>query len=939
MKQFYPSLLLCLVLFNSVVWVGLCLNIGKLFQGAAEEAYTGSGMCGDVEQQSTGRAPKGHSIPSDCSSTDSSTRPHVYETKCPDDDKYAASFDRLNFNTISRDFFCSWMHGTPLNIADSYRVQGNLELDSKGACAVPDDDTCLTGIQSAKLRCSLIDAPGSILIVPKPKYLDEIDVQSQSRNMGAPLYSNPKSAYSNMDFQFHVKSSEIHAIMDEGGALKRIDPSEYTAMKPNCQECSTGKNCLYSHYAWFEPQGDTTNKERNTYLDGEKLQTVQCLPLGIHGLDYWFENVRKTHCGSSTSPFWYELPTGTTYKDLTGVPRLITQNPGQYLPGVTKGCAQNLNGVSGSVCDWVNAGCIVRRKKDTDPLKGSWYSEDRNIEYNDDGSLIQAVEFMRAVDDEFTILTSGSRFRVRFYRGTQCQNNPTQTIEFGDVAPNKQKHAFRFTGSINSLQFELVAEDRNTASCLGSGQTCESGYGVEVVDGQVTNTSVNWRSGIVQCHRCNEMEISSKVRHQSCDVYLSECVQCGKNKIPNSGKTACLPCDMNTPYRPVNETKCRVCPRDMYWDYVYAKDCVKIPIMTILCDDAPIVVGGVQSNRGQLYVDPTKDMYRPNPSTNQVEIKDLIEHHYLQVRGDEHKLRRCTCGSFEYAYGCGGKFADISSFDMYVIDDANPSSVQRLSTINSGLSGACNSIDLNQYHLKREGECRRCQTCQIGYFNEGCGTDSGRGACKACTSSCPNSNKYLSFEGNGCSDPQAVTDNVCKSCEEIKQVGGNLESKYYIVVGCGGSGVSSFRRWVMEGNSAKQDATASSQQGRDVLANEDCVYGSSSSTACEIDGSKPVTSLYQEDHKYLSYCPRGWYIKELTGTGWKTTWDRNVCYKCGSTKQDNYKKASNYIPCDGASTIDTEIWIPACEVNFYDEKLDDGSFACRPCETCSSGFV
>lgn len=143
----------------------------------------------------------------------------------------------------------------------------------------------------------------------------------------------------------------------------------------------------------------------------------------------------------------------------------------------------------------------------------------------------------------------------------------------------------------------------------------------------------------------------------------------------------------------------------------------------------------------------------------------------------------------------------------------------------------------------------------------------------------------------------------------------------------------------MQGNSAKLDATATIQQGRDVLANEDCVYGSSSNPACQIDGITPIVSLYEENHKDLQYCPRGWYISEPTGTGWKTTWNRDVCYKCGSTEQDGYKKASTYIPCDGASTIDTEIWIPACEVNFYDEKLDDGKFACRPCETCSSGFV
>ena len=904
-----------------------------------EDMYTGTGLCGDVEQQSTSRASTtGHSISSDCGPETFPAEVEAHtQIDCPDDATYQSSFDHLNFNTIARDYFCSWMHSTPFNIPDEYRYSGNLKTDSMGACAVSDADTCLTGIKTARSRCAMPDEAGSVLIVPKPQVSSNFMLQGRTTDLQAPSFGNPKASYLKMDELFKFKSSESAFLLDSGGNLKSIDMSEYTATTPACESCQGGANCLVSHYAWFQPRGDTTKKESMYLVNGNKIQSAICEPQGIHGLNGWGSS-QKTQCGS-TSSSWYEVPSGITYKDLTGVPRLITQNPGQYLPGVTKGCAQNLNGVSGSVCDWVNAGCIVRRHKDTDPLKGSWYSEDRNIEYNDDGSLIQAVEFMRAVDDEFTILTSGSRFRVRFYRGTRCRYNPTYTIEFGDEEELKQKHAFRFTGSVNSLQFELVAEDGNTASCLGSGQTCESGYGVEVVDGHVTNTSVNWRSGIVQCHRCNEMEISSKVRHQSCDVYLSECVQCGKNKIPNPGKTACLPCDMNTPYRPVNETKCRECPRDMYWDYVYAKDCVKIPIMTILCDDAPIVVGGVQSNRGQLYVDPTKDMYRPNPSTNQVEIKDLIEGHYLEIRGDEHKLRRCTCGSFEYAYGCGGKFADTSSFDMYVIDDANPSSVQTLSTINAGLSGACDSINLNQYHLKREGECRRCQTCQNGYYNDGCGTDSGRGVCKACTSSCPNSNEYLSFEGDGCSDPQAVTDNVCKSCEEIKQVGGNLESKYYIVVGCGGSGVSSFRRWVMEGNVAKQDDTVSTSQGRDVLANEECLYGSSSTTACEIDGSKPVTSLYQEDHKYLSYCPRGWYIKEPTGTGWKTTWNRDVCYKCGATEQPNHKKASNYIPCDGASTIDTEIWIPACEVNFYDEKLGDGSFACRPCETCSSGFV
>jgi len=140
----------------------------------------------------------------------------------------------------------------------------------------------------------------------------------------------------------------------------------------------------------------------------------------------------------------------------------------------------------------------------------------------------------------------------------------------------------------------------------------------------------------------------------------------------------------------------------------------------------------------------------------------------------------------------------------------------------------------------------------------------------------------------------------------------------------------------MDGSSAKLDAVASSDtaQDRDVVEDQTCFYGSSS-TACQIDGITPVVSLYEENHKDLPYCPRGWYIKESTGTGWKTTWNRNVCYKCGTTEQPNHKKASNYIPCDGASTIDTEIWIPACEVNFYDDETG----SCRACETCSSGFV
>ena len=77
---------------------------------------------------------------------------YIKNTKCPDDATYQSSFDHLNFNTIARDYFCSWMHSTPFNIPDEYRYSGDLKADSMGACAVSDADTCLTGIKTARSR-------------------------------------------------------------------------------------------------------------------------------------------------------------------------------------------------------------------------------------------------------------------------------------------------------------------------------------------------------------------------------------------------------------------------------------------------------------------------------------------------------------------------------------------------------------------------------------------------------------------------------------------------------------------------------------------------------------------------------------------------------------------------------------------------------------------
>lgn len=236
-----------------------------LEEGEVQVIVRCSGGSGNTYGGPTGSAPE-------CTQTVLTN--DIIETKCPSDARYQSSFDHLNFNTISRDYFCSWMHSTPFNIPDEYRYSGDLKTDSMGVCAVPDADTCFTGIKSAKSRCAMPQEPGTVLIVPKPQTVHATDIIARATYLHAPSFNDPKAIYLKMDELFKFRSSEMAFLLDGVGNLKGIEISEYASTAPICESCQNGANCLSSQYAWFEPKGDTTKKDVH-HRTGTKCQSEQ----------------------------------------------------------------------------------------------------------------------------------------------------------------------------------------------------------------------------------------------------------------------------------------------------------------------------------------------------------------------------------------------------------------------------------------------------------------------------------------------------------------------------------------------------------------------------------------------------------------------------------------------------------------------------------------
>lgn len=848
-------------------------------------------------------------------------------TTCPD---RTTSNHYMNFNKLSKDFFCSWMHRKPYNIPLQSATSNSQTLISNNffnnLCTPNNNgDNCKDLLMySNPNTCSI--SSGNILIVPKPKI-------SIEQTLFASWDSIVPAATTRMKEWYGARRTAC--MNGEGHPVLCLDDAKYATRSPTCNTCQNEQpDCIESRFAYFKPKEDTrcANKIQDK-------QVVTCYNPGVPGLTGWNEDATIAYCKdhAEADPYiWTSKPAdvdSNEYED-----KLV---PSTYvmIAGMTRGCFQNRNAVSGSICAFVNAGCLVRLNNQNHLDFGKWMGMQNRQIYEIPG-FTQAQEFKEADDSTYTIIIPGGGVQITAWSNPYCQHNPVKTWEFTQDN-DEQEIQFDRTYGETSTQYhsiEFTFLDDNTAddeqkACLGPVAACASGWGVS----DPTTLSLE-----VTCQKCQPGEYSDPVKREDLfpsytpcdndiDIIYPICKACEANYITNEQKTGCVPCmavNDRRPYRPVDSDSCTSCPPDTYWS-VPDSDCLPIPLMELTCHDNPAT--------DIALINPEYDNFRRNPTINQLTYEPVPNGYFLNLQN--RTIHRCdsVCSTYEYNHACGQPYLHNGYYNMYLIPtittDISISNVHSVSNILS-----CDGLDA--YTLDRRGRCRHCTSCTNTEYNDGCGKvvngETQPGTCTTCVSynDCSVNEYPYHIRSEGCAHEQAQTNAECRTCPVIEVD----NDQYYIVLGCGkATTFNRWRNWVDATNQIETDPSQTDASDIDTLKHIICDY-SSSTTILELECALKVGTLTENipnrllKHQWrkIPYCPRGWYISQ---TPQLDEWDPNLCRKC-NTGQPSQKRSETYKPCEGSGTSDTQTWVKSCEHNYY-EFLG----SCKNCETCSAGMI
>lgn len=405
---------------------------------------------------------------------------------------------------------------------------------------------------------------------------------------------------------------------------------------------------------------------------------------------------------------------------------------------------------------------------------------------------------------------------------------------------------------------------------------------------------------------------------------INDCV-CDKNwELDDKGK--CKQCSFkdNTPYKPINETKCRACHIYEYWND-FAKECTPLDRLSF---------SFFSQFFSQFNIINT-DKYRPKGELmiNQQKSLSLPPNHYLDI--ETHQPKRCLpCQApFHKREACGKpQIMNNEERIMWVrwIDGNNIPRENRLTIpIPYDESNGFNSYDWWKHAhdnlnltIIREGRCRRCSECPKGHYQTDCLDESNSG-CVACVTKECSSNEYYyhnhsNYEGQesdrewkgGCERSPNIAQEPyeCRPCRTWTREG----DQYYLLLTCGEQ--TSQIRW--DPNSVEEHLLAESE---------------------EDNTDQNQYSAYKQK---IPYCAPGWYV-DLNDDNcpldsdhdYNEPWNENCCKKCGDSNAAQLKKASDYTPCTGHTVRNTETYTDRCENGYYSEKIN-GIGACKACTMC-----
>lgn len=851
----------------------------------------------------------------------------------------------MNFNKLSKDFFCSWMHWKPYNIPMEFATANSQSLISNhfanNLCTPNNNgDNCKDLlVYSNPNACSLSN--GNILIVPKPKISN--DALLGFSNLQPICSVPPKACSDSHDLQACCTTTRMKewygaglaaCINAKGRLVQCDDDKKYATRSPTCNTCQNEQpDCIESQFPYFKPKEDTTcaNKLQDN-------QAITCYNPGVPGLTGWNEDATIAYCKdhAEANPYiWTSKPDGV---DDNQYQANLVSSTYVMIAGMTRGCFQNRNAVSGSICAFVNAGCLVRLNNQNHPDFGKWMSMQNRQIYEIPG-FTQAQEFTEADDSTYTIIIPGGGVQITAWSNPYCQHDSVKTWEFTQDNDEQEIQFDRTYGETStqyhSIEFTFFDEDttdEQQKACLGPVAACTSGWGVN----NPTTLTLE-----VTCQKCQPGEYSDPVKREDLfptytpcdndiDIIYPICKACKANYIANEQKTGCVPCmavNDRRPYRPVESATCTSCPLDTYWS-VPDSDCVPIPLMELTCYD--------NSATGIVLIKPENDNFRRHPTINQLTYESVPNGYFLNIQN--RTIHRCdsVCGTYEYNDACGQPYLHNGYYNMYLIPtittDIGISSVRSVSDIPS-----CDGLDA--YTLDRRGRCLPCTSCTSTQYNDGCGEVvqgvTQAGTCTTCVSynDCGLNEYPYHIRPEGCAHEQAQTNAECRACPVIEE----NNNQYYIVLGCGKE--TTFERWRNYESATNQIKAADppDTEAPDVLDPITCQY-SSSTTILDSECALKVGTLTEnipnrllkDEWVKIPYCPRGWYISQ---TPQLDEWQSNLCKKC-NTGQPSQKRSETYKACDGSGTSDTQTWVDSCEHNYY-EYLG----SCKNCETCSAGMI
>ena len=424
---------------------------------------------------------------------------------------------------------------------------------------------------------------------------------------------------------------------------------------------------------------------------------------------------------------------------------------------------------------------------------------------------------------------------------------------------------------------------------------------------------------------------------------IDDCV-CKQNYELDTLTQQCKLCsvvDTNTPYNAIGGPNCRACFKYEYWKKEETLENNQL-ITTYACRNLSRMELSFEKN-SQFTIE-KDDAYRsfdsPDTLLQQKQDKKVnAGEEYLDIAA--HKPEKCqACTAFHERHACGVPHIPTGSTDnekQIWVTWRDDNGIERINNITTPIydnsDQGFNSYtfwkskhDHNNLKIKREGKCVRCRECPQGSYQPQC-IDGDANTCLPCLSStadCPTKQSgvalYLHHELSRYENDQwkggcqrainiAEKDYECRPCNKWRQIGDDYE----LYLGCGDT--VSDTRWHEDGNTNDQNKFTESTQNNNPK------------------------NIYKAFNQSIPYCAPGWYV-DINAAGCPlkdqdntTAWNTECCKTCGDTFEAQKKRGSNFKPCSGATTTDTEEYVERCDNGYYASQLN-GQAVCERCTTC-----